>query len=275
MKYSRVVCVLSGGGAKSAGHLGAVRALEERGLGASHYVGASMGAVIGACFASGLPYEEVLRRVTAISRKDVARPAPGVLLGPFGKSLLRPKPLADTIARLVTAERFEDLRTPLSVTAVDAATGERVVFGAGGRVDVSLHEALYASCALPVYYPPARIGGRAYLDGGVRGPLPLDVARARNADLVFAVYVGPSFQEQGERRVATPTLLGAHNNAMRIMMAAQAEAAVAAWDDRVPLVLVRPGVEASATFAVDRAVRYVEDGYRAAVRALEAWSMQE
>ena len=54
MRYSRVVAVLSGGGAKSAAHVGALRALEEWGLTPGHYVGTSMGAVIAACYASGL-----------------------------------------------------------------------------------------------------------------------------------------------------------------------------------------------------------------------------
>lgn len=271
----RVICVLSGGGAKSAAHVGAVQALFERGLGPSYYVGTSMGAVIGAAFASGLSYEQVLTRATSVSRRDVARLAPGVLAGPLAKSLLRREPLEETIARLVPAESFADLRVPLTVTAVDAASGELVLFGAKGRSDVSLRAALYASCALPVYYPPAVIDGRAYLDGGLRSPLPLNVVAAEEADLVFAVYVGPSFVEVGVKRDKEPTLLAAHNNAMRIMMAAQAEAEAARWSGRAPLVLVRPPVEAEATFAVDRAVRYVERGYRGAVRALEDWSRGE
>ncbi len=267
----RVVCVLSGGGAKTAAHIGAVQALSERGLVPEYFVGTSMGAVIGACFAAGLRYEEVLARATSVSRRDVARLAPGVLTGPWASSLLQREPLEETIGRLVPAESFFDLRFPLTVTAVDAETGELVLFGAKGRSDVPLRLALYASCALPVYYPPALIDGRAYLDGGLRSPLPLRVVESEDADLVFAVYVGPSFSEEGPRREREPTLLAAHNNALRIMMASQAETEIGGWKGRARLVLVRPPVEAQATFAVDRVVRYVERGYRAAVRALGDW----
>ncbi|HXV86367.1 MAG TPA: patatin-like phospholipase family protein, partial [Gemmatimonadales bacterium] len=63
MKYSRVAVVLSGGGAKAAAHVGALKALEERELTPSRYVGTSMGAVVAACFASGLDYDTVLKRV--------------------------------------------------------------------------------------------------------------------------------------------------------------------------------------------------------------------
>lgn len=275
VKYSRVVCVLSGGGAKSAAHAGALKALEEARLSASHFVGTSLGAVVGACFAGGLTYGEVLQRIGRVTRRDVAQVAPGVLLGPLGKSLFRRAPLQDTIRRLVPVARFEELRAPLTITATDLATGELVLFGAGGRTDVPLHDALYASCALPVFYPPATLHGRRYADGGLRAVLPLGVAAAQDPDLVFAVYVGPSFQEQGEPRPGRPGLLDAHGNAMRVLMAAQAEAAIASWDGRIPLVLARPPVEALATFRVDRVRHYVEEGYRAAVRALERWRAGE
>lgn len=266
-----MVCVLSGGGAKSAAHAGALKALEEWRLGVSHYVGTSLGAVIGACFASGLAYEEVLKRIGSLSRRDVAQLAPGALLGPLGRSVFRRAPLQETIRRLVPATSFEELRAPLTVTTTALESGELVLFGAGGRIDVPLHDALYASCALPVFYPPAMLDGRPYADGGLRAVLPLKVAAAQDPDLVFAVYVGPSFRERGDRRPVKWGLLGAHGNAMRVLMAAQAETEIANWDRRIPLVLARPPVEALATFRVDRIRHYVEEGYRAAVRALEEW----
>ncbi len=273
MKYERLVSVLSGGGAKAAAQIGALRALEDRGLTPSHYVGTSMGAVVAACFASGLSYADVLRRITAVTRRDVAALSPGAILGLFADSLLRDEPLRDTIARLVPARQFADLRIPLTVTAVDARNGELVLFGVGGRSRVSLIDALYASCALPMYYPPAVIGDREYLDGGLRAVLPLDVAAQFDPDLVYAIMVGPSLldvpRENGSRM---PAMVRVHNTAMRILMASQTEAVVNRWKQaRVPLILVRPQLEQEATFAVDSAVRYVEHGYRAAMRALADW----
>lgn len=271
MKYSRVVCALSGGGAKGAAHVGAVKAMAEAGLTPNHFVGTSMGAVIGAMYAAGLRYEAAVQRLTGLSRKDVAQLAPGAVLGPLGRSILKEQPLRDTIARLVPAKRFDDLVVPLTVTAVDVATSELVLFGAGGRSDVLLHDALYASSALSVYYPPAVIGERAYADGGLRAVLPLDVAATLEPDLVVAVYTGPQAVEQPRGRPGRYGLLAAHDIAMRVMMAVQAEEAVARWDSRVPLVLVRPKVEARATFKVGDAMRYVEEGYRAASKALAEW----
>ncbi len=270
MSTSRVVCVFSGGGAKGAAHIGAFKAMGEFGIRPTHFVGTSMGAIIGAMFASGLGYEEAVRRIRGVSRGDVARLSAGAVLGPLGRSVLRAEPLRETIARLVPAQRFEDLDCPLTVTAVDAATGALELFGEGGRTDAALQEALYASAALPVYYPPAIIGDRAYVDGGLRAVLPLHVAAACDPDLVVAVYAGPSLVEPTPGRPGRYGMLAAHDNALRIMMAVQAEEAIARWERRIPLVLVRPALEARATFQVGRALQYVEEGYRAAARTLAA-----
>lgn len=270
MKYARVVAALSGGGAKGAAHIGALKAMEEQGYPPGHYVGTSMGAVIGAMFASGMSYEGAVQRITALSRGDVARLAAGALLGPLGRSILKEEPLRDTIAQLVPAQRFDDLVVPLTVTAVDVETSELVLFGAGGKSDVPLHDALYASSALSVYYPPAVIGGRAYVDGGLRAVFPIETAAAMDPDLVIGVYTGPQAVETLKGEPGRYGLLAAHDHAMRIMMAVQAEEAIARWNGKVPLLVIRPQVEPRATFDVKHAMQYVESGYREATRVLHS-----
>ena len=272
----RVIAVFSGGGAKAAAHVGAVRALEEFDLRPAHYVGTSIGAVMAACFASGLTYEDVLQRLTALTRRDVAALSARLVLGILARSLLRPEPFKETLRALVPARRFSELTTPLTVTAVDARSGELVLFGEGGRSHVPLCDALYASCALPLYYPPALIGDREYIDGGLRSVLPIDVAAAFDPTMVVAVSVGPTLHTD-----VTPGgpvaggLVGAHRRSLRIMMAAQTEASLDRWrqDEPAPLVLVRPRVEGNATFRVDRIVDFVGEGYRAAYRELSGFSV--
>ncbi len=273
----KVICVLSGGTAKGAAHVGAIKALQEWDLRPSHYVGTSIGAVVGACFASGLAYGEVLRRISTLTRRDVAALSPRAVLGVFATALFRKRPWRETIEMLVPASTFDELETPLTVTAVDGESGDLVLFGAGGRSDVGLPEALYASCALPLYYPPARVDGRLYLDGGLRAVFPLDVAAQFNPDVLFAVNVGPllySAPPVDER--PAPGLLGAHRRAMRIMMGAQTEEVIGRWRRERPadLVLVQPGIRGRAAFSVHKIVEYVEKGYRAAQRALSDWQAE-
>ena len=267
----RVIAVFSGGGAKGAAHVGVVRAMEKFDLRPAHYVGTSIGAVMAACFASGLSYQEVLQRLTALTRRDVAALSARLVLGILARSLLRERPFRETIEALVPARSFAELTTPLTVTAVDERSGELVLFGEGGRSHVPLCDALYASCALPLYYPPALIGDREYVDGGLRSALPIDVAAQFDPTLVVAVSVGPTLHSDvASSGPVAGGLVGAHRRSLRIMMAAQTETALERWreDEPAPLVLIRPTVDGNATFRVDRLVEFVGEGYRAAYREL-------
>lgn len=266
---TRVVLALSGGSAKAAAHVGVAKALFEQGLTPAHYLGTSMGAVVAACLAAGLTYDELLLRMIGIRRRDVAVPAADVALGFFGTAFLRSAPLKETIARLVPARRFEELRAPLTVTAVDRANGQLALFGAGGREHTPLVDALLASCALPVYYPPVTIAGREYVDGGLRSVIPLDVAGQSAPDLLVGSYVGPAlYPEPADQPAPLPALVRVAGDVLRITMAAQAEDEMARWKDRA--VIVRPRMESETSFAVDRVAEFVGEGYRAAVEALAA-----
>ncbi|MDH4351276.1 MAG: patatin-like phospholipase family protein [Gemmatimonadota bacterium] len=271
---TKVVCALSGGGAKTAAHRGAVRALRETGLVPAHYVGTSMGAIIAAVLAAGCSLEEARRLLSDLRLRDLAAPAPSALLGYFSRGLFRPGPFRRAVARLVPARRFADLEVALTITAVDTETGELALFGTGGRDDVPLVDALYAACALPVYYPPAEIDGRRYVDGGVRAVLPLDTAARFAPDVVFAVDVGPSWRElpaDGTTRV--PPLVRQSGQVQRILMAAYAEEMLGRWAARPvnadpELILVQPPVRAETTFRLDLVGAYEADGYRTAAQVL-------
>lgn len=266
----RVCCVLSGGGAKAAAQIGALRALSERNVEVVHYVGTSMGSVIGAAFASGTEYSELVQKVSALTRSDVASPSVRALLGPFTDSLLSDLPLRETITDLVSVDAFTSLRTPLTVTATDAGSGELVLFGDGGIESVSLIDALYASCALPVFYPPAKISGRDFYDGGLRSVLPLEQSGMFDPDMVFSVMVGPNTFNEDYDADENHTLIDAHRIATRIMMGVQTERKLAKWRpaNGADFVHVQPRIENGATFSVERVVNFVEEGYRAAVRRL-------
>jgi len=290
---SRVVLVLSGGGAKALAHAGAFRALEQAELVPSHIIATSMGAVVGAALGAGMPFDQVRRRAMGIRRKDVAPFDPLVLImGLFARSLFPASALRRAIARIVPKTRFEYLQIPLTVTATDLDSGELLLLGGPERRgtdsdrpgrDIELSDALYASCALPLYFPPLEADGRRLGDGGLRAVLPLAPALSLepNADLFVAVHVGPGFDERPMTNgddpqppdapvpARIPRVIRTHGDAMRIMMAEQAEHAVADWPKDAPrLVYVRAVAEREATFAVDRVQEYVEMGYQATKKAL-------
>jgi len=283
---SKVVLVLSGGGAKAIAHAGAYRALEQANLVPSHIVATSMGGVIGAAIAAGTPYEEIRRRAMSLRRKDIAPFDPMVLVkGLFTRSLFPATALRRAIARLVPKTHFEHLRIPLTVTAVDVESGELLLLGGRERRghefdrrgrDIELEDALYATCALPLYFPPLEADGRRLADGGLRAVLPLNAARQLepDADLFVAIHIGPGFDEHSAEagtaaQLKIPRVIRTHGEAMWAMMADQTEREVAAWPKDGPkLIYVRAVVEREATFAADRAQAYMEMGFQTTKRAL-------
>jgi NTE family protein len=266
--------VLSGGGAKTAAHLGACRALREAGFEPAWYVATSMGAVVAAGLASGVGNDEMLERMADAGPRGVVRDPLSPVAGLFLRSLLKPAPLRAAIESIVPARRFSDLSVPLTVTTVDLDSGELVLFGMGAAT-APLIDVLCASCALPLYYPPVTLNGRRYADGGLRALVPLEPAAELEVELVLAVDVGPRFDLPVPAEVSrVPPLVRAHDDAVGILMAAHTESQRAIWradSRRPPLVYVRPRIERYSTFRVDRVREYATEGRRATREALEQW----
>jgi NTE family protein len=73
------------------------------------------------------------------------------------------------------------------IAAVDYDTGQRVLFGRHGAPPAALPDAVIASCSIPGWYEPAVIGGRRYVDGGVRSMTSLDVLGGTNVQEVYVL----------------------------------------------------------------------------------------
>ena len=125
----------------------------------------------------------------------------------------------------------------------------------------------------PVYYPPVLLVGRRCGDGGLRGPLPLEIAARLAGETVVAVDVGPGFDAEPGSSGGAPAMVRAHDDAVGALMAQATASQLALWRSdasRLPLIYIRPKVERAATFRVDRVRQYAEDGYAAAREALAA-----
>ncbi len=107
---------------------------------------------------------------------------------------------------------------PTWIIAVDYDSGRRVVFGRGGAPAVPLPDAVVASCSVPGWYRPAEIGGRRYVDGGIRSLTSLGLMAEAGVDEVYVLAPmastasGPPRQphvrlERAVRGVATYSLL--------------------------------------------------------------------
>ena len=274
MSRTPVTVALSGGGAKTAAHLGALRALREADCTPARFVATSMGAVLAAAVAGGADPAVLLERLPELGRRGVVRDPLAPVQGLFLRSLLKPAPFRRAIEELVSARRFAELGVPLTVCVTDLDSGELLIYGDGGD-DAPLIEVLLASCALPIYFPPHPLQGRRCGDGGLHGALPLGPAARLAREAVVAVDVGPGFDmaEPGAPP-ALPAVVRAHEEALGTLMAEATAGQLALWRataGRPELLYVRPRVERSATFRTDRVRRYADDGYAAAREVLDRW----
>lgn len=267
----RVVLVLGGGGVKGLAHVGAWKAIEEAGLEVAEIVGTSIGALVGACVAGGMGWRELAPRALSLRKRDiVAMNGRSLLLnGIRQQSVFRGARLREYIDSVLPVSSFEELRLPLSINAVDLETGQMEWFGVDARTDVSLAEAVYASCALPVFYPPAEIGGRYYVDGGVGEALALDRARERRAELIIAVDVAAGPVKDSLDTISKG-MVAIHHRVFDIMSHAKRKAQLDSWNG-VPMIYVRPRLDGISTFDFGRTGYVLEEGYRAARRAIGDW----
>lgn len=120
--------------------------------------------------------------VRAARRPWAFRPAvAAVTMLPSGRvDLLQHAEVLDDVARHRWPER-------LWICAARQRDGQRVVFGRPGSPPAALSSAVAASCAIPGYFRPVRIGDEHYLDGGVHSPTNADVLRHERLDLVIVV----------------------------------------------------------------------------------------
>jgi len=268
---TRAVVVLSGGGAKAAAHAGAVQALLEAGIEPARFVATSMGAVVAAALAAGMDPAELPERLAEAGPAGV-RPHPlAVVGGIYLEGILQTAPFRAAIRRVVPCQSFAELRTPLTVTAVDVFRLELLRFGYGGT-DAPLIDVLTATCALPPYFPPVVIDGRPLADGGLRGPLPLSAVGDTEGLPVVAIDVGPGFDlGAAPRPERGPALVRSADTAIGILMAQTVEDQVALWrESGRALVYVRPQVERDATFRIERVHAYAAEGRRATASVLSA-----
>jgi NTE family protein len=156
---------LGGGGGRGWAHLGVARALEAHGLRPARIVGTSMGAVIGAGLAAGLPLDEIEARG---HRTPLYR---NVRRGRL--ALLDPRPLLERMAADLGDPRIEELPTPLGVTTFDLVSGRPRLITAGPLVD-----ALEVSIAVPLFFPPRRDADGIWCDAGPWEGVPVSQARA-------------------------------------------------------------------------------------------------
>lgn len=261
--------VLSGGGMKGLAHVGVLRALAARGLAPSLVIGSSIGSLIAAAWATGMPLEEMATRALRVKRRDIFQVAhvDMALRRMRATAVYRREPLESLITDLVGDRTFDDLVHRLVVNTVDLNSGVQRLWGLPGLRGVRVADAVFASCALPGIFPPREIGGRHYVDGAVIENLPVRIAAAEGAGPVVAVNLSGTMVSRDGAEGAG--FAGIYARGLEIVMQVQGENYLRGWSGP-PLVLVEPKVEHISMFAFDRTGELMAEGYRATAEALDA-----
>lgn len=117
---------------------------------------------------------------------NLRRHSPGVVVsGWLPRGFLRTDPIARLVERFI-GDPWPD-HPHFWAVACDYQSGRRVAFGRPDAPPATVGQAVAASCAIPAFYRPVRIGGRRYIDGGVCSPSNLDLLRGRGLDLVVCL----------------------------------------------------------------------------------------
>jgi predicted acylesterase/phospholipase RssA len=116
--------------------------------------------------------------------------------------------LCQRFSRLGYAHHFDQLARPLFVTGTDIDTGERLIFGEGEFRNLHICRAVAASCAIPIFFRPIRVGDRDVVDGAIGEATPLDIAVARGARHI--VYINPLVPIRNDRTTVCLPLDGGH-----------------------------------------------------------------
>ena len=169
---------LGGGFARGIAHIGVLKVLEEEGIPVDYVAGTSVGAIIGAGYCSGLSAAELAAMGKTLRLSNFAR----LTLSRYG--FYNNDRMVRFFERVLKQHTFEELRTPLAITATEFRTGEAVVFTKGKLVDP-----IRASCAYPGMFLPVEIDGRSYIDGMLAYAVPTTPLRQMGAERVIGIYL--------------------------------------------------------------------------------------
>jgi NTE family protein len=148
-------------------------------------VGTSVGSIVGALTASGVPAEEIEKmgaevgwnKLTNLSRTGVVK----LLLS---EELLSTQKMEGYLQRRIGNRTFADLQIPFAAVAADLRTGEQIILREG-----SVAVAARASATMPGVFRPVPYRHRLLVDGGIVDNLPTDVAKLLGADIIVCINV--------------------------------------------------------------------------------------
>lgn len=255
-RVPRIGLALGAGGARGWSHIGVLRALEAEGVRPNVVCGTSIGALVGAAYASG-DLDRLETWVRGLNWTDVLSLVDPTWRGGFIKGVK----LIDFFRRHFEDREIGALGVRYGAVATDLSSGREVTLAEG-----SVLEAVRASIALPGIFTPVARDGQLLVDGGLVNPVPVSLCRALGAEVVIAVDLG--WAKLGRHRAsaeaAMPSVLEVFVTSMDIMQVRAARSRLAGEPADA---LVTPLLPGFGTMEFHRAREAIDEG-RAAVQRM-------
>ncbi|GGF57770.1 patatin-like phospholipase RssA [Alteromonas lipolytica] len=181
----KIGIALGSGAARGWAHIGVIQALEKLGVKIDVVAGCSIGAYVGAAYASG-KLDELKEWASSLTEwQTLSLMGIGIRRG----GLASGQKVFDKLASDLCAPTFEEMEKPFACVATDLYSGREVVFNKG---DVGT--SIQASCAIPALFSPIAYEERWLVDGAVVNPVPVNLCRQLGADFVIAVNLNADFR---------------------------------------------------------------------------------
>lgn len=178
-KPLKIALALGGGGARGFAHLGVLQVLERENIKVDILAGTSMGAIVGGMYAAGYSLERMRRIALNFQNLEIT---PSKYLNLLHESLLKDDFIDELLTQIFGDTKFEECRIPFTAVAVDLETGGEVFFNKG-----PMKNAIKASAAVPIVFPPTFNEDRYLIDGGVLNNVPLNCLREQNPDVLIGI----------------------------------------------------------------------------------------
>jgi len=226
-KDLKVGLVLSGGGAKGFAHVGILKVLEEAGVRVDYIGGTSMGAIVGAMYASGYNAKEIDSLIRTfdfdkIMQDQIPRKSKPfyekqhgekyaitlpVKKGKVGLPIALSKGqnvlnlMSELLQHVDTIRDFNKLSIPFFCIATNLETGKQEILNSG-----FLPRAVQASGAFPTLLEPVEIDGKLLADGGIVNNFPIDEVLEMGADIIIGIDLKNEFFDKEELNSALKIL---------------------------------------------------------------------
>lgn len=288
---TKISLVLSGGGARGLAHIGVIEELERQGYEIKSISGTSMGALVGGVYAAG-KLQEFKEWMCSLDKLDVFKL---IDFSFSSQGLISGNRAFNKMKKFISDVNIEELKIPFVAVATDILNEKEVTFDSG-----SLFDAVRASVAIPTVLTPVKTENSILVDGGVLNNIPLQHVKRIKGDLLVAVHVNadvtrfktskpekyPAEKSDSKyhtlvknfRRKLLRINRGPHRNKLgyfelmnKSMSLVSAQVSKLMIEKYPPDILINVSRKSGGIFDFYRAKIFVEEGRRAAIKALEEY----